>query len=243
MCVRTHYERAPIIQALIDVQVGGGPPLDLALLAALPPEIGANFAVPAPIYVSNATIPLSSTGSPAFETFHVGHAFSGRENHKYALQARRDGLTVSRLAPYETWEKMRDEFLRVWDWYEGVVRPTNILRLGIRYTNRFDLPLPCGDFREFLLTTPEIGRSLPSALSGFAMQLQIPQAEIPGLIIVNEALVPPAREGVSSVILDIDVIQTADIPYNYVSRLEVLHEQENRFFEGSITEKARGLIR
>ncbi len=240
---RTHYSRAPIIQALIDIQVKSDAWVDLATLSAPLAEIRTDYPTCTPVFTGNATIQLVPSGTSKFDVSQIGYSHNGRSDHKYVFQARQEGLTVSRLAPYETWEKLRDEFLRIWRWYAGVVKPKEIMRLAVRYTNRFDFPLPFRDFKEYLSTTPEIGTGLPAELGGFVMQLQIPQPDLPGMIIVNEALVPPAREGVGSVLVDIDVFQTEKIPYNFSERLELLHDLENKFFEGSITDKARELIR
>lgn len=248
MAERIHYSRAPIVQALIDIQVVSDHCVDLAKLESLSPEIKTDYPVSASIVTGSATLQLVPVDTPKIDiqkdVRKIGYSYDGQPNHKYVFQVRQEGLTVSRSTPYETWENLRDEFFRVWRWYESVTKPKNILRLAVRYTNRFDLPLPFQDFKEYLSTTPEIGTGLPAALSGFAMQLQIPQPDLPGMIIFNEALIPPAKEGVVSVVVDIDVFQYDNIPYNtFLERLEVLHEVEKKFFEGSITDKARELIR
>ena len=240
---RKRYGRAPISQALIDVQVAVGKPLDMARLAALPPEIAVNFQQLTPLFIGNAFLDMQTGQPPRFDAHQVGYAMQGRENHRFGLQTRGDGLTVSRMEPYEKWENLRDEFNRIWDWYKGVVEPNGITRLAVRYVNIIDLPLPFGDFREYLRTTPEVGSGLPAGLSGFAMQLQIPQLDLPGMIIFNEALVSPRKPNVASVIVDIDVFQTQGIPMAFGDRLEVLHNIENGFFEGSITDKFRELIK
>ena len=240
---RKHYRHAPITQALIDIQVKGNNLIDLAGLASLPPEIRTGYPVILPVFTGNATISMTPGDSPKFEAKQIGYSMTGAEDHRYVIQARLDGLTVSRIAPYETWESLRDEFMRIWRWYEGITKPGSIVRLAVRYTNRLDLPLPFQDFKEYLYTTPEIGIGLPASLSGFVMQLQIPVPNFPGMIVLNEAMVPPARDGAASIVLDIDVFQTENIPYNFIEQLGLLHDQENAFFEGSITDKTRELIK
>ena len=240
---RKHYSKAPITQALIDIQVGSGSLPDLAALASPPSDIARDYPVILPVFTGNATISLNPGETPTFETKQIGYSRTGSKDYRYALQTRLDGLTVSRIEPYETWERLRDEFLRIWTWYEATIQPAEITRLAVRYSNRLDLPVPFGDFKEYLRTTPEIGHGLPSAVSGFIMQLQIPSPDSSSIIVLNEAIVPPARDGVISVLLDIDVFQTANIPGNFVEQLTLLHDTENAFFEGSITDKTRELIK
>ena len=239
---RKRYSRAPITQALVDIQVKGGHLIDLASLASLDPELKADYPGILPVFIGNTTISMALGDTPRFEAKQIGYSMTGAADHKYILQARLDGLTVSRVEPYETWEHLRDEFMRIWRWYEAIVRPSSILRLAVRYSNRLDLPLPFGDFKEYLRTTPEIGGGLPSSLSGFIMQLQIPMPDLPGMIVFNEAMVPPAKQNIVSVVLDIDVFQVNNINIDFRDQLEVLHEKENDFFEGCITDKTRELI-
>ena len=239
---RKRYSKAPITQALIDIQVYSGHLPDLAALASPPPEIAADYPGILPVFTGNATISMNPGDATKFEAKQIGYSRSGKTEHKYALQARLDGLTVSRLAPYETWEQLRDEFLRVWEWYAAIVQPDSITRLAVRYSNRLDLPLPFRDFKDYLCTTPEIGGDLPAGLSGFIMQLQIPMPDLTGMVVLNEAIVPPARDGVASIMLDIDVFQTGNLSNNFLKELEALHDKEKTFFEGSITDKTRELI-
>lgn len=240
---RKHYNKAPIIQALIDVQVKSSHLVDLATLVSPPQEITADYPVVQPVFTGSATIAMNPGTAPTFDARQVGYSRTGQGDHKYAVQARLDGLTVSRFAPYETWEHLRDEFFRIWNWYKEIVEPAEIVRLAVRYSNRLDLPLPVHDFKHYLCTTPEIGEGLPGTLSGFVMQLQIPSPNMSRMIILNEAMVPPVGAGIASILLDINVYQTENIDYHFQQQLEELHDEENDFFEGSITDKTRELIK
>ena len=48
------------------------------------------------------------------------------------------------------------------------------------------------DFRDFIRSYPEISSDLPQQLAGFFMQVQIPQEDLGAMLILNEAMVPPA---------------------------------------------------
>lgn len=150
---RKRYNKAPITQALIDIQVKGQHLIDLASLASLAPELKADYLGILPVFIGNTTISMAPGDTPRFEAKQIGYSMTGTAGHKHIIQARIDGLTVSRIEPYETWEHLRDEFMRIWCWYEAIVRPSSILRLAVRYSNRLDLPLPFGDFKEYLRTT------------------------------------------------------------------------------------------
>src|SRR5262245_9349271 len=69
----------------------------------------------------------------------TGYLFTSTDQRQI-YQARVDGFTMSRLAPYENWERFRNEAQRLWRLYRETVRPTRIERMAVRYINRLDLP-------------------------------------------------------------------------------------------------------
>ena len=65
------------------------------------------------------------------------------------------------------------------------------------------------------------------------------------MLLLNETVVPPAKPNVVSVVLDIDVFRTKDVPRNDSDRwtfFEMLHTRKNDVFEASITDATRELI-
>src|SRR5207302_5413479 len=108
--------------------------------------------------------------------------------------------------------------------------------------NQLDLPLPFGDFREYIRTVPDLSPDLPQGLSGFFMQLQIPHEDIQGMLILNETMVPPPNPKLVSVVLDIDVFK-GNLALSLVNSdkmvweaLEMLHIKRNQVFEDCITD-------
>ena len=77
------------------------------------------------------------------------------------------------------------------------------------------------------------------------MQLQFPQVDLGGFLILTQAAVPPPSPDMNSVILDLDVFKDG---VEIVSDdevwglLETLRNRKNEFFEGSLTDKARALF-
>ena len=57
------------------------------------------------------------------------------------------------------------------------------------------------DFKEYILTIPDIAPALPQSLSGFFMQLHIPQVDIDALAVLNVAMVPPEAANTCSIVL------------------------------------------
>ena len=126
-----------------------------------------------------------------------------------------------------------------------VASPQRIVRVAVRYVNRIDIPLPLGDFNEYLRTVPEVSPDLPQGLAGYFMRLEIPMDDIKSRCLVNEAIIEPSVPNVVSVVLDIDVFRTEDLPTEedeIWSFIEDLRARKNSVFEACITDKARELF-
>src|SRR5262245_47703515 len=104
MTTSKQRSRAPVTEAIIDFQV------------ELPEEVGLSE--------------LERCQDPAYPrktalqglADHVGFLFATADE-KQLFQARFDGFTMHRLAPYEGWEPFRDEARRLWNVYRQRVRP------------------------------------------------------------------------------------------------------------------------
>jgi uncharacterized protein (TIGR04255 family) len=109
-------------------------------------------------------------------------------DQRRVVVVRLDGFGLSHLRPYDTWGTLRDEFNGLWRTYCEITRPTNVTRVGVRYINRLELPLPFSDFKEYIETVPEIAPGLPQGLASFFMRVVIPVDEIPAVAIISQAL-------------------------------------------------------
>jgi uncharacterized protein (TIGR04255 family) len=246
MPTRRHYPKAPITEALIDIRVELPEGTTVASLAAV--QVGLETAYPTKKN-RNVTTVQGKFGdqvvATAAATKHDGYLFMSCDQTQ-VFQARLDGFTMSRLYPYESWEPFRDEARRLWDVYRSVAKPTKVTRLAVRYINRLDLPFPVADLKVYLRTVPEVSSELPQNLAGYFMQLQIPQEDIRSSLLINQAIIEPARPGVASVVLDNDIFRSEDLPTDEEGIwdfFEVLRIRKNDVFETSLTDRARELFR
>jgi uncharacterized protein (TIGR04255 family) len=240
-----HYDKAPIKEAIIDIQIEGSPSLTLAKfenLNAVPPQ-GYEERQKLMVGQLRGQLERGQLTATANQD-QLGYAFIGGEK-KHVVQFRVNGFTFSRLAPYQTWEQLRDEAKMLWKSYRQIVGALPVVRVGLRYVNQLDLPMPVRDFRDFIRSYPEISSDLTQQLAGFFMQIQIPQDDIGAMLILNEAMVPPSGPNVVSVVLDIDVfkqglkLESDDEVWN---TMEALRLRKNLVFEGCITNNTRELI-
>ena len=244
--VTEHYSHSPLTEAVIDLRVKLPKEVQLETLASIQsareedyPTRQNRIAVE-----GQFTTDLNAPPATASRT-HIGYSFTSVDKRQ-VVQARLDGFTFSRLAPYENWESFRDEARQWWDIYRTMVKPEEVVRVAVRYINRLDFPLPLKDFADYLRTVPEVSPELPQLLSNYFMQLQIPQEDLKGMLILNQTIVPPPDADVVSILLDIDLFREDDIPdkenemWQFFEQLRI---RKNEVFEACITERTRGLIR
>ena len=239
-----HYENAPITEALIDIRVElPTSAKGLQVLESVHDRVKDKYPGKRKrVYVVGQFSAGDEVGASASQT-PMGFAFSS-EDGKQIFQARRDGFTFSRLRPYGSWPELRDEARHLWDIYREIVKPEKITRVAVRYINQIDIPFPTIDYKDYFRTIPEVSPDLPQALSGFLMQLQFPQTDFEGLLILTQTAIPPPNPATSSVILDLDVFKETEmvLTEDVWGMLEILRNRKNEFFEGCITERTRSLF-
>jgi uncharacterized protein (TIGR04255 family) len=239
-----HYPNAPITEAVLDIQA-------TSLVSV---ETLANVNEGEPDYPKSDKLNATSGAmmfGPDTNTFAtattqpLGYLIRSSDGF-HIYQARLNGFTFSRLLRYPHWSAFSSEGRRLWEKYRAVAQPSAITRVALRYVNRIDIPLPVKDFADYLRTVPQISPDLPQGLSAYFMQLVIPLADIQGGSVINQTIIEPAKPEVVSLVLDIDVFRTVDIPQNDADLwdlFEQLRKKKNEVFEACITEEARRLFR
>lgn len=239
-----HYENAPITEALIDIRVELPHSVTgIQVLESVHDRVKNRYpGKKRRIHVQGQFSAGAEVGASATQML-MGFAFSS-EDGKRVFQARRDGFTFSRLRPYGSWPELRDEGRRLWEIYREVVAPVRITRVAVRYINQIDIPLSQIDYKDYFRTIPEVSPELPQGLSGFFMQLQFPQTDFGGLLILTQTAVPPPNPATNSVVLDLDAFKESEMASDEEvwGLLEILRNRKNEFFEGCITDRTRALF-
>ena len=235
----TRFPNAPITEALLDIRVKLPEQVDLTQLATIQdlikdqyPSRNERMFWQSDLQIAQGDLKISPpTGGP------VGYAFTSRDG-KQIIQARKDGFAFSRLKPYEDWISLRDEAKRLWQYYIQIASPTSITRLALRYINRIELPLPMRDFKDYILTVPEIAPNIPQGLANFFMQLIIPIPIMNAVAIVTETVdVSQNPSSILPLIFDIDVFREAVFDLDSAEvweTFEQLRELKNDIFFESV---------
>ena len=150
------------------------------------------------------------------------------------------------MKPYESWDTFRSEARKLWEIYFQLTNPVKITRIALRYINRIEIPLPFKDFKEYILTTPEISPKLPQALEHFFMQLVVPNPDIPATAVITQTMEKPTENQILPLILDIEVFLQTSYLENKAEiwdEFEKLRIFKNDIFFDSITDKAKELFK
>jgi uncharacterized protein (TIGR04255 family) len=250
MARQRHLPHAPITEALIDIHVT---PRDGLTFVGLKSAIdGANFGyyVKNPISQGTFAFSLTPDGQPprtAAEAAQVGLRLHSADE-KYVAQFRLAGFTLSRLPPYETWEKLLEETRRLWSVYVESLAPLRVVRIATRYINNLNLPLETGEsFQTYLHKLVDVPDEAPQVVETFFQRFQLVESTSNvnnARVILTLALDGIPLAGGIPVILDIDAFVAATLSPTDRELwliLERLRELKNRAFFGIITEHAAEL--
>jgi uncharacterized protein (TIGR04255 family) len=244
----TVFQNAPIKEALLDIRVELPREVDLGkiqkfhdfIIERFPEKkerkfFKAEFKLPPEVALS--PVPTSSRT--------IGYLFRSPGENKI-VQARLDGFTFNKLNPYDRWELFRDEAHKLWNIYVQIAAPLRVTRIALRYINRIEIPLPMEDFKEYILTTPEVASNLPQALSHFFMRLVIPNPKIQATAVIIETTENPTKNQRLPLILDIDVWRENAYEGRELEMwedFEKLRSFKNEIFFDSITDKTKELFK
>lgn len=246
----TVFPNAPITEALLDIRVELPEDVDIKKIESFHEHIkdrfpdkktrGA-FAIGVQLMPDGTPQSLPASGGPQ------GFLFRSPNENKI-VQARIDGFTFNKLRPYENWTVFRSEAKSLWNIYAELFAPKRITRIALRYINRIELPLPIKDFKEYILTTPEIAPKLPQGLAHFFMQLVIPNHEIGATATISQTMENPLPTVTQKLpyIFDIDVWKETLYEGNKQEmwdEFEKLRIFKNEIFFNSITDKTKELFK
>jgi len=166
---------------------------------------------------------------------------------KHIAQFNRDGFVFSRLEPYQSWQQLYEEGMRLWHVYVELAQPIEIHRIGLRYINRIQLPPDELRFEDYLQPAPEPPKRLDLPFHDFLHQDTLAVPGHPYAINVIRTIQPPGAPGVQGLglILDIDAFTTQGFELDEAlleQRLLEMRWLKNKVFFGSVTPNALKLF-
>lgn len=242
---RPPYPKAPITEAVIHFRVGGNASSEEQKKVCK--RLSSEY--PHSEELAEFSVTLDTTGGAA-TVQQTPHGFRLTSNDQAdVLLIFQNGLAVARLAPYVRWEQLRDRASSAWREWRRNTNSRPLDRLGIRYINRIDIPIrgaPEIQFDTYLNFHPLVPILGPGALTGYLIQATCPTGSKHWTASLTSSIVSPAPIiGHLSLLLDIDIFRTEEIPGKEEEIWQVLEEArgiKNRIFETCITDQSRKLF-
>lgn len=243
------YNNPPIVEAILDIKTTLPPDIFLSHLQEFQEFVKTDYPVKKERRSFEGGVQFKSGSAPEFKASpeKVDGFLFHADDGKGIVQVRLDGFTFNKLRPYSNWEKFNGEAKRLWAQYVKIAKPSSVSRIALRYINRIELPLPFSDFKEYILTAPEVAKGIPQGLAGFFVRLAIPNEEIGATAIVIETMEPIKPDtNKLPLIFDLDVFKNISMPPDTEKIwviLNQLREYKNQVFDKSITDKTKGLFK
>lgn len=237
MSTYPHLNNAPIREALFDIHVKMPEDMTIEKIEGFGQLIKDDYPQVSKRWSANVKIKPGSPPERA-EQEQIGYVFISEDN-KQVLQIRLDGFTFSRLRPYETWEKLRDEAKRLWKLFVDSLKPISIERVACRFINELSLEMPT-KLDDYITSLPSRIKGVPDLLESFLTRVTMPNEELSAKAIITQALDRVDQEGKGILILDINVFKEGPFAVDRDDAwdtLESFHEYKNQIFFGSITEQ------
>jgi len=236
---RPSLARAPVVEALIDLQVSLPDSTDLETLTRFQQRVQASYPTRRDRRTFTTNIELGEDSRVVSHSgTSDGYIFTSADGRNVA-QARLDGFTFSRLQPYTTWDELVRGARTLWNAYVDVARPTEVRRIAVRYINRLEIPVPVRELSDWLKTSPRVAAGLQQELTEFFMRLVIPlpQERVAILTLATEAGTWTQQV---PLIFDIDafrVFSWSPSQPEVWSELDALRHAKNDVFFESLTER------
>jgi len=245
------YKNAPITEAVIEIRVQRDGQAKTSELKVLAESLKKDFPKQAPMRLVTLGLAAGDAQQPdasfnqTLSQSQIGYRLANESGGR-VLQLRSEGFAYSHLAPYSQWSQFRGEAKPLWDKYKTVYSDAKLARCALRYINRIDIPGTKMELEDYFRLYPKIPETLPHRdIVAMGMNIQIPQEDLQCMAVVIQGLIEPARPGVFSVVLDIDIFRLGIQSWQDTELwefLDKLRDRKNQIFEGCITDRTRELI-
>ncbi len=245
-----HLSSAPIVEAVVEVRV---PDVKELTEDTVRTELQANLSDY--VFFGSAKgfkreVKLEDPAKSTLEDFGWAGTRFRSADEKHIVKVSRTGLAFSRLQPYQNWGQLTKEFLRLWGIFRIVANPEKIVRIGLRFVNRIELPPSETRFEDYIQPCPLPPRGLSLPHSHFLYQDRLVVPDYPYEINIIHTIQPSQVEGSVALrlglVLDIDVFSQVEFPVDQnvlEQRLLEMRWLKNKVFFGSITDKALEILR
>ncbi|MEZ0006270.1 uncharacterized protein (TIGR04255 family) [Flavobacterium sp. 28YEA47A] len=239
------YPKAPIREAIFDIYIESLDRLEVKDMEMFYSVLKDKYPNKRVLSRLHGKIAIDAKTENDEITGHSKSSFRGfifaNEKGNRQVQFRVDGFTLNFLAPYSDWEDFYMEAKYLWDIFSKNISDLKIKRIGLRYINRINIPMPFDSFEEYIENMPTIPKVLPQLYKNFFFQIEVPCPDFKYSTIITQTL-ETATETELPFILDIDVYKNIDEEDFDIEEFNYMREVKNQIFEDFITDKTRLLF-
>jgi uncharacterized protein (TIGR04255 family) len=241
------YERPPITEAIIQIVFGA------ALTEGDLGKLNTSFSKNYPEHKETTNFQIEVTMPERLDAERADSKVKGERGHRRSSNNESQivimwphSFIFSQLAPYPGWDEFFGRFVRDWELWKRVLGHRSIIRVGVRYINRIDIPItgPVLDHENFLNVYPKLPEEI-EVVGAYMVQAQLPFPEVDGKIIITSASVPSPLMDHASYLFDQDLAKESNLPQNddgLYRLLNDIHVKKNAIFEMCITDRAREIF-
>jgi uncharacterized protein (TIGR04255 family) len=235
------YKRPPIIEAVIELRVEG------SIGRQVIDKLKGRFDEAYPFSEANQMLDVMVGDG----TTRVHQQFQGYKMNSVdgadVVMVTQNNLATIRNSPYQGWESLIQRAQENWEIWKRVVGYRKLIRLGVRYINRIDIPNPEGealDVQKYMNYYPSFPNLSGNAMRSFTMNVVVPLGFDECHLVLNGGSVPSPLVKTASFVVDLDIgrdnpPQRDQDLWELAARIRAY---KNQVFEASITEQARQLF-
>lgn len=167
------------------------------------------------------------------------------QDGKNVAQIREHLVSVSRLAPYEEWERYKTTVLDVFEKFCDIAGACVIARAGLKYVNKIVIPQPGIRLEEYFEMYPHLGPKMPQSHGPFLVGVIFPFDDLADSLRAEITSGNPEGPDQYQVLFTLDYFSTNSLRVrfdNLADWLEAAHGRIEDTFHATLTEKAMNLF-
>ncbi len=240
------YRNAPVVEALCEIYFAESD-WDDTVPGAFYERVRSDFPRKQRREIQEAQITMGpDTASAGVQRLPPWMQFLTQEG-SLMIQVAENLIVVNQLLPYrhfENWEKIIYEALNV---YVEVAVPKSIVKLGLRYINRIEIPEKIVSMEDYFTIYPKLPHSLGNTHGPFLVRVEAPQAEQGHTVLISfgTSSPPQAAEGKQAFMLDLYDRYARPLEPDATAlkkEVQIAHDNVVMAFEDSITARLRALL-
>jgi uncharacterized protein (TIGR04255 family) len=242
-----NYKRPPITEAVIELKFSH--PIDGDSVNKTQNLFSKDFPIIRLLSKINVQVVVADTQTSSITHEPFGYRMMDNVDSADIISITNDAIAYSRLAPYNGWALFSTAALGAIDSFRDEIGFVQLNRIGLRYINRIDIPVPSPDaivrLENYLTIQPQYPEDSFPPLRGFTMQTVFGLEKNAALATLTVASVPSPLPLHMGIILDIDIGRGQNLPKSKNGMrdvLNIMHDEKNSVFESCVTEATRELF-